>query len=508
MRITTSALFAALCLSMPLSLGATMVSVPVAHAEVLSKNVAEDTNKETITASFDTGTNVLTIDGAGTMAENSLPRFLYNYQSNMNRDTVVRFVNTPGAIKFPADSSSLFYAHILGIYKTAIPFTIEGLENVDVSGVKYFNNVFGGARIVKGIENWDTSNAVSFNRMFRGVEEIPDISRFNTSKVTDMYAIFFRSKANPDVSGWDVSTVTDFGYAFEETPNANPDVSRWDVSSGTNFAGMFKNATAANPDVYNWDMSKATDVSEMFTNASSAKGDISHWQLSDRATITTNWLEGSQMVYRNVAKSFMDLTNDLYKGKATATLLPSEKLVYVLGTGYIDPAKLSAALQSFGLTDPDNTVSFNRGLKFSPDMSGAFDGWQGKIVNLSNVDRSELTNTTAMFKDIGATTLDIEHWAMSDVVTTDSMFEGATKLNVDLSAWKLKSVTSMNRMFANTPAMTADLSCWIVADQKTDWLLNSGITYNPDAPKCKPAPDPNEQPKPGEQPKPDDQKPD
>ncbi|MDO4911141.1 MAG: BspA family leucine-rich repeat surface protein [Corynebacterium sp.] len=459
MRKISAALVAGLSLSMPLALGSTMLTVPIAYAETREYGVGDATS--TITYSLDTATNTITVDGSGTLDRGKFAYALYKDHEFVGEDTLIRFINAPGAIKFPAESSTLFSGRSWSMDPNRFfKGTITGLENVDVSGVTDMTRIFGSAKDIQGISNWDVSKVRYFNYAFAYTVKIPDISNWDTSSARDMRGLFFNSQATPDLSGWNVSNVTNFG-------------------------NMFKNATNANPDVYSWDMSNAKDVSEMFTGASSATGDISHWKLRNNITTTANWLEGSQLTYEDGEKSFEDLTNEALSGRVTGTLIPGKKLLIVNGGGYIDPAKLNAALTQLGLADSDNTVRFISGVRFSPDMSGAFDGWQGSFENLSGVNRNELTNATAMFREIGADTLDIGHWDMSNLLIADSMFEGATKLNVDLSAWHLASIKSMNRMFANTPALTADLSCWHTAEAKTDWLVNSGAQYDPDSPACR-----------------------
>lgn len=131
----------------------------------------------------------------------------------------------------------------------------------DVSSVTNMRNMFYASgknvKSFKGLENWDVSNVTDMNHMFYGAQAWV-LNRIDTSKLVDISAL----------ENWDVSKVTDFGYMFANKiwlADLSP-IEGWDVSSGKYFNNMFQccGSLLTPPDFSDWDFSSATNMTSMF----------------------------------------------------------------------------------------------------------------------------------------------------------------------------------------------------------------------------------------------------
>jgi len=126
------------------------------------------------------------------------------------------------------------------------------LNHLDVSTVKYFDEVFsgaGGGGIVKtfngDISKWDVSKGESFRRMFYGSAFNGNVSQWDTSSAQDMTEMFYGSGFNQPIGSWDVSSVDSFAWMFGGT-SFNQNLSRWDIKSAMNMDYMFKGSAFNN----------------------------------------------------------------------------------------------------------------------------------------------------------------------------------------------------------------------------------------------------------------------
>ncbi|MDO4908701.1 MAG: BspA family leucine-rich repeat surface protein [Corynebacterium sp.] len=247
MRKFTAALITGLALATPVAMASTMVTAPIVHAEVVSKDFTVDGG--VITMRFDSQSKLITVSGTGVFEEDLVSQFLKELiTTDETEDYVLRFINEKNAIKLPEYADDIFNSRPLETeFSTRFRGTVEGLENVAISAVRSLEYTFSALAGVKGIEHWDTSKITNFNSAFT----------------------YYRGDA---------------------------DLSGWDVSSGTDFASMFSAAPSINPKVTGWDMSKAEDISYMFNGATSAKLDLSGWKFSPTVN-KEGWLDNSGVTY-------------------------------------------------------------------------------------------------------------------------------------------------------------------------------------------------------------------
>lgn len=73
--------------------------------------------------------------------------------------------------------------------------SIEGIENLNTSNVKYMNEMFGQCSNLETLDlsHFNTENVGNMSNMFNGCTKLRDlnISSFNTEKVTNMYGMFY-----------------------------------------------------------------------------------------------------------------------------------------------------------------------------------------------------------------------------------------------------------------------------------------------------------------------------
>ncbi|MCF7944904.1 MAG: BspA family leucine-rich repeat surface protein [Spirochaetia bacterium] len=80
--------------------------------------------------------------------------------------------------------------------------------------------------------------------------------------------------------------------------------------------------------------------------------------------------------------------------------------------------------------------------------------------DVTNVNTSEITDMSELFKDNTIFNQDISGWDTSSVTTMRSMFDGAGTFNQDISGWDISSVTDMGSMFQYAGAFNQDISGW------------------------------------------------
>lgn len=73
--------------------------------------------------------------------------------------------------------------------------SIEGIENLNTSNVKYMNEMFGQCSNLETLDlsHFNTENVVNMSNMFNGCTKLHklNISSFNTENVTNMYGMFY-----------------------------------------------------------------------------------------------------------------------------------------------------------------------------------------------------------------------------------------------------------------------------------------------------------------------------
>ena len=152
--------------------------------------------------------------------------------------------------------------------------TDADLNDLDVSEIWNFGNLFENNSFNGKIDEWDTSNVEDMHGMFKGSSFNGDISKWDTSNVTDMEDLFSNSKFDGDISEWDTSNVINMSYLFSNS-EFNGDISEWNVGKVENMNGMFCESEF-NGDISKWNVENVKDMEWLFDGAK-FNGDISNW---------------------------------------------------------------------------------------------------------------------------------------------------------------------------------------------------------------------------------------
>ena len=155
-------------------------------------------------------------------------------------------------------------------------------ETLDVSSLTNcikcddFSYIFSAYTEVKhiiGLEDWDVSNVKYMREMFWGCKKFnSDLSKWNVSNVKNMEGMFVGCQSfNSDLSKWDVSKVETMESMFDNCKTFNSDLSKWNVSNVENMNGMFMGCKKFNCNLSNWDVSDVRDIEDMFDGCKSLK---------------------------------------------------------------------------------------------------------------------------------------------------------------------------------------------------------------------------------------------
>ena len=101
--------------------------------------------------------------------------------------------------------------------------------------------------------------------------------------------------------------------------------------------------------------------------------------------------------------------------------------------------------------------------------------------DVSDVDTSEITDMSELFKNNATFNQDISAWDVGNVTDMGGMFFGATSFNGDISGWDVRNVTDMSSMFTNASAFNQSLSAWAVGKVADMSLMFLGaLSFNQD----------------------------
>ena len=160
--------------------------------------------------------------------------------------------------------------------------SIEGIENLNTSNVKYMNEMFGQCSNLETLDlsHFNTENVVNMSNMFNGCTKLHklNISSFNTENVTNMYGMFYgcSSLETLDLSHFNTRYVRKDGmnYMF----NGCSSLSSLDVSNfitdknSMQLDGLFQGCSSLQTlDLSSFDTGGAGSVNYLFDGCSALR---------------------------------------------------------------------------------------------------------------------------------------------------------------------------------------------------------------------------------------------
>ena len=147
------------------------------------------------------------------------PNFCFVRTNPTNAKEGIPDFAVESADRFNQDLSSFDMRSVVNMtsmFKAALSFEGNGLENWEVNNVVYMNALFEEAISFSGrVGSWRTENAVDMSRLFHHATSFTD-----------------------DLSSWMVERVRMFDYAFKGARFWNRDISSWKIGSAISFVSM------------------------------------------------------------------------------------------------------------------------------------------------------------------------------------------------------------------------------------------------------------------------------
>ena len=311
---------------------------------------------------------------------------------------------------------------------------------------------------------------------------------------------------NQNLSGWDVSNVTSMNSMFYNATSFNQDIGSWDVSKVTSMGSMFYRATSFNQDLSSWDVSNVTDMSNMLNGVTLSTDNYDSLLLSwsNQAVQPNIKFHAGNSKYSSASVDARQVLVDkgwtiTDGGEAPSTFvstwnIPSNDKTLTLpitaqgnvevdwGDGSEPSNSLSHEYEEEGTYKvkvygkgefgfgPYNTAHASKLVSIEDwgDIKVKNDGyqfcWCSNLVDVGDIDISNVTNMSGMFHSTTIFNQDLSSWDVSNVTDMGFMFYGATSFNQDISGWDVSNVTIMQSMFNGATSFNRDINGWNVSN--------------------------------------------
>ena len=391
----------------------------------------------------------------------------YIVKNETNYDLLIAAEDSRTIINLPTDSSYLF----ANIYADTITFN----SNVNAKTVTDMSYMFVSSAWIIDLKNLDTSNVTNMKGMFSKedkfinkttgeleyamyigkarekitrfygdvdnndkmnyVRSINALSALNVSKVTDMSYMFANSiYERIDLSNWDTSKVENMEYMFSGTHAGSSKLNGLKTSNVKNMSSMFFDSDLMSAEIENFDVSNVEDMSFMLAGEYYGELNLSKWNTSkvvDMSGVFYNYLGKAQFTKLNLlgwdTSRVIDMSN-MFSGVIADS---------ILGLENFDTSNVTNMSSMFGYIDEPigGTV---------PTKIGNFD------LSIWNFDTSKVTDMSFMFAslDLNGKNLDLSKLNTSNVTNMEGMFFDVTVNQLDLSNWNTSKVTNMSHMFS------------------------------------------------------------
>ena len=111
--------------------------------------------------------------------------------------------------------------------------------------------------------------------------------------------------------------------------------------------------------------------------------------------------------------------------------------------------------------------------KYYPETKEELQDLINKLVNergnegdFNDIDTSEITDMSELFRDMDEFNGNISNWNVSNVIDMRSMFYNCESFNQDISNWDVSKVVDMSWMFYWCKTFNQDISNWNVSNVK------------------------------------------